>query len=389
MPCSGRIALAATALAIAGCADEPRETTLLAAAESGRDRTLPERFEAIAEAAVAQGRVVGVQYALIEGGRTLAVDAFGAADRESGRPMSADTPINVASISKSITAWGVAAWLETAPVSADTPVNDLVTGYRLESPSFDPSRVTLRRLLSHTAGLSTPSVPVFRLTEALPPVPGILRGEAGVPRARLVAEAGAGFRYSGAGFLLLQLLLEEQTDSAFSHYMRDTVLDPAGMESSSFDATDYATEAVAVYYRADGRRREPYHLRGAAGGLYSTASDMASYLRLYTGDGARDDIVSAAAFETMLSPVASVRGDGVHGGELRYAWGHYVYSTPEGQTIVFHTGGNPGLRTMFLVAPRLGAGFFAAVNDDRGEVIDAMMQTWGSEYRLTLHDPFD
>ena len=75
--------------------------------------------------------------------------------------------------------------------------------------------------------------------------------------------------------------------------------------------------------------------------------------------------------------------------DLRYALGHYTYITEEGTTILFHAGGNPGLRALFLVAPDAGHGFFAVANNDRGsEVLAEMLAAWGNYYELTVHSHF-
>jgi len=63
--------------------------------------------------------------------------------------------------------------------------------------------------------------------------------------------------------------------------------------------------------------------------------------------------------------------------------------TPEGAKIVFHSGGNPGLRAIMVVAPELDAGFFAVANNDRGSaVIAELLGSWGTHHGLTLHEYF-
>ena len=74
---------------------------------------------------------------------------------------------------------------------------------------------------------------------------------------------------------------------------------------------------------------------------------------------------------------------------LHYALGHYTYVTPEGVKIVFHAGGNPGLRALLVIAPDRNGGFFAVANNDRGsDVLAAMLAAWGQYYGLTVHAHF-
>jgi len=243
------------------------------------------QFATIAESAVSHEIVEGVQFTLVENGRILATEAFGVAERESGRPMSADTRINVASISKAVTAWGYMHFSERSNRDIDAPINGLLNDDQLYTDVFANNDVTSRMLLSHTSGLSGASVPVTPATQALPTLADVLRGRSTVDKPEMKAAPGKRFLYSGIGYLVLQKVIEEQTQRSFGAFMTEAVLEPARMNDSSFSLDEAALDAVAVYYRSDGRRREPYQLPGAAGGLYSSARDMGRFIILYTDAG--------------------------------------------------------------------------------------------------------
>lgn len=349
------------------------------------------RFELIANEAVASGTIEGIQFALVEGGQTLSTQAYGLADREGKVAMTADTPINVASISKSLTAWGMLAFLEHRKLGSDASVRQLLIEGELYDEIFPGVDVTAGMLLSHTSGLSGASVPVTPATKPVPRLSDILLGRSSVPQPRLQSAPGSSYRYSGAGYLVLQKIIEDQTKLAFADFMSETVLSPAQMSNSAFALTPEMLSRVAVYYRADGRRREPYHLPGAAGGLYSTASNMALFLSLYLESGreTRVRIISDESFAALLAPKAAAIDANGPVRNIQYALGHYTYTTPEGTRIVFHAGGNPGLRAIYVIAPDRNAGFFAVANSDNGsEVLAEMMRVWGDNYGLTLHDYF-
>ena len=332
-----------------------------------------------------------MQYAIIEGGALLDKRAFGLADREAGIAMTVDTPINVASISKSFTALGTMALFERSNLDLDGPIRLLMSDNELHDKIFLSSRVSPRMLLSHTSGLSGPSVPVTPMTEALPGIADILLGNSSVSRAVMERPAGSGYAYSGAGFLVLQQVIEDLSQEDFASFMHNNVLRPLNMTDSTFVLGANSQPRTAVYYRGDGRRREPYHLPGAAGGLYSTASDMAKFVAFYArgGDLVGQPVLSPDEFERMLNPAATIGNAEGQPVEIHYALGHHVYESPEVATIVFHAGGNPGLRALYVVAIERGVGFFAVANNDRGsDVLAAFLERWGKHYDLTVHEHF-
>ncbi len=333
--------------------------------------------------------LVGVQYAMLEGAVQW-IGAAGLADREAGRPMRVHTPINIASISKAVSAWTVLAWAEGTDHELAEPLVALLPDPPIRSTERALGAVTLEGLLSHTAGLSTPSVPVIAADQPIPALRTILDGHHSVPAARLVQAPGKGYRYSGAGYLLLQLVLEHQTGTPFDALARRLVLTPAGMQNSMFKLRDDWLPLTAVYYRANGSRREPYHLAGAAGGLYSNATDMLGFLRLYADEERRARLLSPQAFADLLRGRSTVTDDGEDPGSVEYALGHNTYRTDEGVQVAFHSGSNPGLRSLFIVVPSRSSGLFIAVNHDHGaRLLATLMNAWGEHLDLTLHELFD
>jgi len=88
------------------------------------EHSIATKFISLIENAISQGLVEGVQFSIIEDGELLLAQGFGLADRETNRPMTADTPINVASLSKSFTAWGVLALSEHNDIDLDSSINN-------------------------------------------------------------------------------------------------------------------------------------------------------------------------------------------------------------------------------------------------------------------------
>lgn len=341
-------------------------------------------LQTVAREQIAAGTVPGLVLALVEGGARLHVEGFGQADVEAERPMTGSTSINVGSISKAVSAWGFVRYCDREGISLDSPVPPRITSFKLlGSRKFDRSEVTVRRVLSHSAGLSTPSAPVFPATRSLPPLVAVLEGrEGGVPRLKLFQTPGRGFAYSGGGYLLLQLMLQEATGESFGRFMAREVLEPVGMASSSFALNAAIRSDAVTFYREDGRRRDLYHLPGAAGGLYSTGEDMARWLTLYAeSSGARATLLTEDRFRELLEPQAKMFMGGVDAAGSAYALGHAVWESLAGERYVFHGGGNPGLRAFFFVSPESGNGLFLAANHDRGqEAFRNLIDAWARHY---------
>ena len=99
-------------------------------------------------------RHLGVAAAFLDSKGSIRVVAHGVADVRSGEPISGDSIFQVASISKTVTAYGVMKLFDHGQVRLDDPVEEYLTRYRLPDSRYDPAGVTIRRVLSHTAGLS-------------------------------------------------------------------------------------------------------------------------------------------------------------------------------------------------------------------------------------------
>src|SRR5215471_996031 len=138
------------------------------------------------------------------------------------------TLFQMASVSKWVTAWGVMALVERGRLELDAPVSKYLTRWKLPPSEFDNDGVTVRRLLSHTAGLTdglgylgfTPGAQGQSLEDSLTYAADRIPGADG--HVRVGRAPGSRFEYSGGGFALLQLIVEEVTHDRFAHFMQQT-----------------------------------------------------------------------------------------------------------------------------------------------------------------------
>jgi len=281
-----------------------------------------------------------------------------------------DTVFQVASMSKWVTAWGVLALVDRGLVDLDAPVERYLTRWRLPASGFDHDGVTVRRLLSHTAGLVDGlGYAGFVDPAAVQPLEASLAraADAGLGRdgvVRVGFEPGAEWRYSGGGYTVLQLLIEEVTGRAFAEYMRAEVLEPLGMLRSTYELDGVIDADLAGHFTDGVRVPHRSFTAQAAAALHTTASDSTRFLaaHLEGPDGAPPGrgVVSERSLTEMTTPHGSLFGLGIWGlGPLLYG---PVLGSPH---VVGHDGFNsPGISTTARLDLHDGSGIIVLSSGD-------------------------
>jgi len=286
--------------------------------------------------------VPGATVSLVHDGVVAWSGAYGVRETVSGEPLRPDDVFQVASVSKSVAAYAVMRLVQEGRLDLDAPIARYLTRWRLPDSEHDAEGVTARRLLSHTAGLSTDSYPGLPL---------------GVPLPAL--EESLVYRYSGGGYTVLQLAVEEVTGRTFADFLAESVLTPLGMSDSSYAQSPPAEAATP--HGADGDALPWYGFTElAAAGLASTAPDLARFLAAGIVD---PDPISGLApdrISDLLEPAAGTDGS--------FALGFFVRRAA-GTTYVGHTGANAGWRTRILAIPGRGAGIVILTNSEAGEPV--------------------
>jgi CubicO group peptidase (beta-lactamase class C family) len=202
-----------------------------------------------------------------------------------GDPINDGTLFQMASVSKWVTSWGVMALVQQGRLELDAPVSRYLTRWRLPPSEFDNDGVTVRRLLSHTAGLTDglgyrgfpPRTAAQSLEDSLTFAADHMPGSDG--HTRVGHEPGSRWQYSGGGFALLQLLVEEITHDRFAHFMQQTVLDPLGMTRSTFDEDTAMARGIATSYTALLTSAKHYHFSASApASLYADVTDLTRFV---------------------------------------------------------------------------------------------------------------
>jgi len=369
-------------------------TGFAAAAPSAKDQAAIAAFEASVGAAasakplaarMAELKVPGISIAFIEKGkvkwtRTYGVVAMG------GAPVTADTLFQAASMSKAVASAAALRLVEKGKLSLDEDINTRLTAWKIPPGPYTAERkVTLRRLLSHSAGLTVGGFPGYAPGKPVPATVQILNGEApsNTPAVRSWETPGR-YAYSGGGYTVAQLAITEAGGKDFPSLLEALVLRPAGMRQSTFVQP---LPAKLVPRAASGHRRGEVipgarntYPEYAAAGLWTTPSDYGRFLISIQNahDGRRGALLRPASVQAMLTPVDPEVGYGL-GFNLGKLGGHPLFR---------HGGSNEGFQcnaTAFLDGERQGV--VIMTNADAGgrlggEIFDAVAKAygWGSVF---------
>ncbi len=302
-----------------------------------------------------------------------------------GAPISPTTIFQAASIAKPVSALAVLHQVERGRFDLDADINGYLTSWTLpESDLQAGEKVTLRRLLAHTGGVTPGGFAGYDRTAS---TPGIVEVLAGTPPAsnspaRVVSKPGTEVAYSGLGYSLLQLALEDELDRPFEAIMQETVLQPLELSDSTFEQR----LPEALQHRAarghlgvgaavdDGWRVHP---ELAAAGLWTTPTDLAKLIvdvaKARRGEKSR--LLSSDMTRQMLSLHKEGMGLG------------FVVRDGDAHGYFAHSGGNTGYFAHFEMLSDTGQGVVIMTNSDAGQVLAPLViAAVANEYEWPLRD---
>ena len=336
----------------------------------------PPKLQPLA-ARMAELKVPGVSVAVIHEGRVEWARGFGLT-QTGGPPVTEKTLFQAASISKPVFALAVLHQVDAGKLDLDKNVNDYLKSWKLPDNDFTRQKpVTLREVLTHSAGLTVHGFPGYAADTKLPDVKQILDGTppANTGAIRVDTVPGTRWNYSGGGYVLAQLLLADVTGVPLPKLMRDTVLTPLGMTLSTYEQPLPAARLneVAMPHDGDGQAlREGPHVypEMAPAGLWTTPTDLARYaLGVRSALDGKSKVISAKTARAMLTPVIGQQGLGPQLG-----------GSPA-RRFFSHGGANAGYRCM-LVAYEDGEGAVVMTNSDAGdEIANDLIRTIAHVYQ--------
>lgn len=295
------------------------------------------------------------------------------------------TLFQVASLSKTLNAVGALLLVEQGKLSLDDDANKFLRSWKVpENEWTQTEKVTLRGLLSHTAGTNVSGFPGYHSDLPVPNTVQILNGEqplANTEAVEVIVKPGDAYLYSGGGSTIVQCMIEDVTNENYSSWMQRHVLMPLGMTSSIFEQPS-ETGNIAYAYDENGQLIDgKWHIYPelAAAGLWTNGVDMASMIQRIINmfHDQPGEVLRPATFRDMIAPQAlSIVPDSYVG------LGLYLYRS-EDKFYLRNTGGNFGYSCVFAIYPGQKSGFAILTNrDDAFTAIDHISEIITSTYNF-------
>ncbi|MFN8443526.1 MAG: serine hydrolase domain-containing protein [Caldilineaceae bacterium] len=273
-------------------------------------------------ARMAHYHVPGVSVAIIHDNRIAWAKGYGYVNADTGVPVTPDTRFYAASISKPVTAMATLALVADSVLALDEDVNRKLIGWHVPDNEFTTTeKVTVRRLLSHSAGIYAGFYHGYEVDEPMPMLPQLLHGEPPSNSGAVYVQFTPGSRteYSGSGYWVLQQLLEDVTSRSFADLLQATIFDKVGMTHSTFHSPlpEHHARVSASGHKSDGQpcaERSSRFPALADGGLWSTPSDLARFLIevQLSAQGQSNRVLSPAMSRLMVTEELEQHSLGLH-----------------------------------------------------------------------------
>ena len=322
---------------------------------------------------LAYHKIPGLSFALIHNGALSWAQGYGTVAAASDQAVTVNTVFQAASIAKPVTAFAVMRMQQQGRLDIHASIATYLTSMTLAKGKQTPEApVNFKNLLDHSSGLTAGGYMGYAKGAAIPSDLQTFNGEtpATSKAASVEATPGTMVAYSGAGYTLAEIALNDTFKQPFERVMDAWVLSQVGMQNSSF-ALDYPQQdgiQVALGHETSGKTLDGgwrVHPEQAAAGLWSTATDLARFAiettKAYQGNST---LLSQAAAREMLAPAMPEQ-------DLSEEFGGQPAMTfivaGEGEQFLFkHGGGTQGYRCFMLMYPETGDGAVFMTNSDVG-----------------------
>ena len=311
-------------------------------------------------------RVPGLSIAVIKDRQLIWAKGYGLLSADASEPVNSQTVFSVGSVSKLVTALATLRLVSLGKLKLDEDVNQYLTWWQVPSSPFTQQQpVTLRHIMSHTAGFTVHGFPDFQPGELLPTVLDTLNGRAPAKHGPVVVDftPGTQFRYSGGGTTVQQLILEETTDQDFPMAVQQWVFQPLSMSRSTFQNPLPASHGnIAKAHDRNGKatalpRGWESMPEMAASGLWTTPSDLAQVLMalIYSYQGGGRPFLDKSLARDMMTAV----------GPSKFGLGPQLY----GEHFFGHGGSNNSYKAQVMAHLETGDGIVVLTNGANGRPI--------------------
>lgn len=321
----------------------------------------------------------GVSIAVINNGEIEWARGFGKRDLVSNQPVDINTLFEAGSVSKPVFALTVMRLYEKGVVDLDEDVNTYLKSWQVPKSGNWQPKITLRQLLSHTAGLTVHGFPGYLPSESLPSLPQILIGEApaNTPAVEVNILPGRTYRYSGGGTTVAQLAIQDLMNKALPDIADQELFQPLDLALSTYQqplpyelekmaSTAYPYKGQPIYGR--------FHIypEMAAAGLWTNPTELATLLiEVQKSIKGKSNLLKKETVEEMLAPQKVAKHIGI---------GFFLES--KGDSARFgHGGWDEGFVTTVTAYKNLGMGAVIMVNSNEGfPIMDEIIRSIAQEY---------
>lgn len=310
-------------------------------------------------------KVPGISLAVIKNFEVSWSQGYGVTQNQEKIPVTAHTLFQAASISKPVTAVMTLRMVQEGLLDLDRDINHYLISWKIPENKFSiREKVTIRRILSHTAGLSVSGFRGYAADESVPTLLETLDGQPPANSApiRIIREPGSEYAYSGGGYIVLQQVLEDVTGKPVSELMRTWLLEPLGMQNSILGDPHGVIKANQISdahnYKGEAYRGHRFIQNGSTCcELWTTAKDLAMLVVFIQRSlrGEHPELLRKDLAELLVQPDTD-------GNSLGF------FVTTDGENSYFsHSGSNPPGFTCWLLAhASKGYGMILMTNSQTG-----------------------
>jgi len=315
-------------------------------------------------------RVEGVSIAVIKDFKVDHLEVYGIKSKRTQEPVTEQTLFQAASISKSVAAFAALKFVQDGVLSLDDDINLKLSSWQVPENSFTSVRkVSLKRLLSHTAGTTVHGFPGYEYNHQIPSLLQVLNGAYPANTAQIAVDMvpGTVFRYSGGGYCIAQQVMIDVAQKSFPDILQEVVLSQLDMLNSTYEQPlpeGKINNASSAHDSNGNMVAGNHHIypEMAAAGLWTTPEDLAKFLIeiQLSLDGTSNKVLNKELTEEMVTPVIG-----------NYALGLGIQEI-NGEIYFGHGGANEGFRCLMTAHKNSGDGAVVMTNNDNG---DACTQT--------------
>lgn len=329
-------------------------------------------------------KVPGVSIAVVENGKIKWAKGYGYANTETGTKVDINTLFQAGSISKPLAALSALKLFENDSLDLNKNVNYYLKKWKIPDNKFTKTeKVTIEKLLTHTAGMTVHGFPGYQQTDKFPEIIDVLNGNGNTGKIVVDTIPGSIWRYSGGGYTVMEKVVEDISGLSLEEYMSKNILFPIGMKNSTFQqpiTKDWQNNISAAY---DGNGKLIKGLwnnypEQAAAGLWTTASDLALYCLEIQSifQGKKDGVLTKKTVDIMLT-------------KHKNDWGLGPSLQGQKDSLIFgHGGKNAGFTNDMKAYAYEGNAVIVMTNaDNGGKLISEIKNAVSKYYNWSISQP--